>query len=255
MNHEIKHKGDKHEFALYVPSLASLIQPIRVGQDFVLSDEHICNRIKTILRLQVGELCFLFDSTVVVSSTLAEFMGKKQIRCTLNEKKIPRPFAPPITFLLPLLKRDDFELALYSLVEVGVTTIQLLFSHKSRSAWDKKDLDRAQRIVIAAAEQSKNFAFPVIKEPVSLSVGAAFPAQSKFFFDPAGEQFFEVMNRMRKNRQENILALIGPEGDLTPQEKEIVKSAGFTFCSLTPTVLRSAQAAALSAGLLRSLLR
>ena len=43
--------------------------------------------------------------------------------------------------------------------------------------------------------------------------------------------------------------------DLTEQEKNLLQDQGFLFCALTPTILRAQQAVALSAGLIRSLLR
>lgn len=59
--------------------------------------------------------------------------------------------------------------------------------------------------------------------------------------------------KMGKQVQELIL-MVGPEGDLIP-EKKLLVHAGFTFCSLTPTVLRSVQAIALGLGMFRSVLR
>ncbi len=50
------------------------------------------------------------------------------------------------------------------------------------------------------------------------------------------------------------MAVIGPEGDLTKEEKAYLKEQGFLFCALTPTVLRAQQAVALGLGILRSYL-
>ena len=47
------------------------------------------------------------------------------------------------------------------------------------------------------------------------------------------------------------MLLIGPEGDLALQEKELV-AGKMQFCALTPTILRASQAAALSIGIVRS---
>jgi 16S rRNA U1498 N3-methylase RsmE len=48
--------------------------------------------------------------------------------------------------------------------------------------------------------------------------------------------------------------MVGPEGDLAATEKTELKRAQFTFCALTPTVLRAVDAIRIGAGMLRSLL-
>ena len=53
---------------------------------------------------------------------------------------------------------------------------------------------------------------------------------------------------------EPIYGSVGPEGDLTLEEKAYLKQLGFVFCALTPTVLRAQQAVALGLGVLRSYL-
>ena len=49
--------------------------------------------------------------------------------------------------------------------------------------------------------------------------------------------------------------LVGPEGDLTHEEKQFVDDHGFIFCKLTPTIMRAHQAVAVGLGVLRSMLR
>lgn len=75
----------------------------------------------------------------------------------------------------------------------------------------------------------------------------------KIFFDPQGSKI-EVLLPEIKNAQHIILA-IGPEGDLTSEEKDLIKRSGFIFATLTATILRACQAALLSAGIIRSFIR
>jgi len=51
--------------------------------------------------------------------------------------------------------------------------------------------------------------------------------------------------------EKTIMLVVGPEGDLTVDEKKLLSSAHYTACSLTPTVLRSEEAATLAAGIIR----
>lgn len=247
--------NEKHEFALFFNNLTSLVASINRGNDFLIHDELLAHRLKNVLRLSVGDTCIFFDRTISVMCTIAEYTKKKQIVCIVNEKKNNQHSAIQITFLLPVLKRDDFEQALYALAEIGVTDIQLLVTHKARSSYNDKDKERAQRIIIAAAEQSKNFAFPVLKDPITLDQAVSLYAanKEKLFFDYAGDSLRDALQRIDGcHAVKQIVLLIGPEGDLTQEEKQVVRRGGFIFCVLTPTVLRSVQAASLGAGFIRS---
>jgi len=160
--------SEKHIFALYIESLSSLLQKSAAQAELIIVDEQLFHRIITVLRLQMNDRCILFDRIMHATCVLAGFIGKKQLHFNILSQKTNTIYTPEITFLLPVLKRDDYENALYTLVELGVNTIQLVFTQKTASHWDAmRDTERARRIMIAAAEQSKNFAFPTFKQPIS----------------------------------------------------------------------------------------
>src|SRR5260221_3669014 len=248
---------DKHEFALYKESLSLLIQKKGPGDNLILSDETLVHRIVHILRLRSNDQCILFDRDAYITATINAFIGKKQIDITMHSIHSTIILRPQVTFLLPMLKREDYESSLYSLTEVGVNNIQLIFTQKTGNKWSgERDKDRAQRIMIAAAEQSKNFAYPTLHEPISLqeALKKYNSCESKLFFDPQGKPFFDVMQMLHAHQPGQILLLVGPEGDLTLEEKEIVRADEFIFCALTPTIMRAVQATGLAAGFVRSLL-
>lgn len=256
MKYSQKNNKEKHEFALYIPLLTSLMQNCFPGDCITVTDEAIVHRIKHVLRLAVEEQCTFFDKKVHALVVIQEYVGKKHVSCKILSKEANAHLSPSITFLLPVLKREDFESALYSLTEIGVTTIQLITTDKTHggSSFSQKDMDRAHRIVIAAAEQSKNFSYPELVAPVMLSsVPTNALPDARIFFDHNGSCLFSYIQNLRRSLPEDIVLLIGPEGDLSSEEKKIVQSKKFVTCSLTPTVLRSVQAAALGAGLIRSL--
>ncbi len=127
--------------------------------------------------------------------------------------------------MLPLLKREAFESALYTLCEMGATSIQPLITQKSRTNWDsEKDFARVLTTMRAAAG-------------------------TKIFFDPAGMPLKQMLSLPMTGP---LYGCVGPEGGLTPEEKEHLKALGFVFCRLTPTVLRARQAVAVGLGILRS---
>lgn len=258
MNDILDAHKEKHEFALHVESLSLLTHNKGPGDTITIADEKLLHRIMTVLRLHVGQTCTFFDQKIVATMQLAAFIGKKQIQVIITSMQPTTTLQPKITFLLPMLKRDDYEATLYALSEVGVNNIQLVFTQKTSTSWSPdRDKDRAQRIIIAAAEQSKNFAYPNLLSPISLQ--AALQQYNttavKIFFDPQGESLFNLIKTVHNNQPKELLLLIGPEGDLSLEEKKMVLAKNFIFYALTPTIMRAVQAATVAAGVIRSILR
>lgn len=248
---------DKHEFALYTASLSLLVEKKEPGSSLTFTDESLVHRMMHVLRLRSNDTCIFFDRDMYIVATIQAFIGKKQAKIVIESIHPTVIFQPHITFLLPLLKREDYETALYTLTEVGVNNIQLIFTQKTGNKWsDERDYERAERIIIAAAEQSKNFAYPQLQAPVFLesALKKYDSVATKLFFDPQGKHFFDVMHIAHDHKPERVVLLVGPEGDLTTEEKTMVQAHKFIFCALTPTVLRAVQASALASGFIRSVL-
>ncbi len=244
--------SEKHQFAFYVPNLDSFLQGEK--NHIELFDPDLIHRIITVLRIEKGQTLILFDQQ---NNCVAQLAGntKKSITFSLLKKNKNTILRPSITMILPLLKREAFEAALYSLAELGINKIQPVITRKSQQNWSQKDAQRAHKIVVSAAEQSKNFSFPEIVPtiPFNEAITTLYDnIDAKIFCDPAGEPFSEFL---AANKHSNsIILCVGPEGDLSLDEKQLVLRHAFVFCALTPTVLRACQATALAAGILRTML-
>ncbi len=244
----IELKNQEHVFALYVPQVnLNACVPL---QSLLIEDINLVHRMIKVLRFQVNDSVLLFDRVVHAAVTI-EQISKKNLVCKINSLNHHYSHAPYVTFLLPLLKKDALEQAVYSLAEMGVNKIQLVITDKSRkNLIHVKEFERLENIVIAACEQSKNYSIPDLVEPVLLS---KYILQQKvdlsfIVFDPSGQSFWDI----KKNLEEKPkVLLVGPEGGFTSTEVQLLRDQKFIFCALTPTVLRAVQAVALSAGLIR----
>lgn len=250
-----KNNHNEHQFAFYYPrTTPEIVDAAHTQKVYQLDDKMLCTRISSIVRLGQGESFILFDAMHHVECTIVTLDKKISISCSNAHKNIQHE--PHITFLLPVLKREAFEEAIYSLTEIGVNIIQPILTAKmQRQLLFDKEKERISRIIWSAAEQSKNFAFPTINPPLPFNNISSLDQSNNcsLFFDPEGKPLIGQIDSFDK--YEKFTLMIGPEGDLTTQEKDTLKQLGFTFCALTPTILRAQQAAALSAGILRSLVR
>ncbi len=248
----------KHEFALFVDQLSENVAKIQINQEFKLANQDLAHRISNVLRLKAGEQVALFDRA---SNCLIQLnaLNKKEIQGLLLTKQYNKKLTPSITFALPLLKRDDFEVALYSLVELGANKVQIITTQKTQRAWgQEKEFERCQRVLISAAEQSKNFAMPELCPPITLTSFLSQIASnmySKVYFDVDGQPCMNVIESIVAQKSQELILMAGPEGDLTADEKQIVQNAGFQFCALTPTILRAASAVQLGLGIFRTVVK
>jgi 16S rRNA (uracil1498-N3)-methyltransferase len=248
----------KHEFALFLPNLAELVATKRAGDALRIQDEQVYHRIVHVLRLSPQETIIAFDNHVHVYGTIEALIPKKSVNIIISAVTKNKEQTPHITLCLPLLKREAFEDAVYSAVELGVNTIQLLNTHKGQRSWSgAKDMHRAHNIVIAAAEQSKNFALPIINEPhdVAHAVDTLSKGTFNICFAVQGKPLFEGVTSVREHSPSHITLFVGPEGDFTEHEYALMEKSGMLFCALTPTILRTQQAVAVGVGAVRALLR
>ncbi len=238
----------EHQFALHIKDLPLLNQE----KIYTIEDADLVHRIVHVLRLKIDALLMLFSHTHKVQATIT-CLTKRTVTVKIIECTPTKNLSPRITVFLPMLKRTALEEALYSCTELGAQDIQLIYTTKTpHSTVTEKEVERYERISIAAAEQSKNYQYALVHKPLPLS-DALKKWKTKdtqgIFGDPSGTSFTNLTHKSNTP----LIVCIGPEGDLTDQEKVLLKHENFTFMHLTPTILRAQQALTVMLGLIRSL--
>ncbi len=233
-----------HQFACFLSHLVKNNKNV----PFSIEDEGILHRLKNVLRLEQGESIMLFNRDLQATFEIREFL-KKSIQGTLSacvphEQKNSRK----VTVFLPLLKKEHLQEALYGLCEVGVFAIQLVHVQKAHiKIWSPKDHEKAEKTIISAAEQSKNFTYPVLLAPITLDKALAQSdnKQVRIMLDAQGQSVFSLHENVLSD--EKVSLFVGPEADFADKEKELLLKAGVTSCKLTQTILRAYQAAIVGA--------
>jgi len=247
-------RDKKHSFAIFFPDLCSELSK---SSKLVIVTPELVHRIGKVLRLQIGDELELFNTTKTVVAQIS-LIDKKQL---ILENLVWRDlisFKPEITIALGVLKKDNFENALYSCVELGASAILPIIFTKSTPL--KLNRERADKILIAASEQSKNFNLPDWHTPILFEqfLGQIKKSQTSkiayIYCDINGKPVLPLISQIKADGYEKIVLIIGPEGDLTNQEQEQLAGLGVFSMQLTPTVLRSFQAVTVALGVFRSLL-
>lgn len=245
-------RDQKHRFAIYYPALSINAK----GQQLLITDAELAHRISKVLRLELGEELILFNAKQSLVGALVSVDKKNLVLNNLALSDLAT-LKPKITIALGVLKKENLEAALYSCVELGANEIIPIICAKSVTL--NLNQERIQKILISAAEQSKNFNLPLWHEPVLF---AKFMTQIKPYAqvvyiscDIAGAPMFEIINHVRQQNYKEIMLIVGPEGDFTVGEKAQLAEKQVMPMQLTPTVLRSLQAVVVSLGAFRAALQ
>ncbi len=248
-----------HCFAIY--SSQQLIN-CKIGQAIRLDDGTMQTRITKVLRLNIDDFFVVFDDQLSLTLQLSSSnQSKKGHPCAIiQDIKKHTQLSPEINLYIGILKKDSLERVVYDATALGVKSITPVITSKvHRSNFYEKEYDRLTKIMISAAEQSKQFIIPKInKETHFDKLLDSFKDESsktKIYFDPEGKQALSKLNELAQTKPYSIDIFCGPEGGLTNEEIKILDKNNFIGLSLTPTILRSIEAVTVGIGMIRSCLK
>jgi 16S rRNA (uracil1498-N3)-methyltransferase len=171
-----------------------------------------------------------------------------------------------ITLALSIFKFDRMEWAIEKCTELGVSRIIPLNARRTDShlgAASMKRMERWQRIVLQASEQSRRFVPPEILKVVKLPEILDLTAALRIVLNEAEERTLlrdVLTSAPQPNRAESpgektgIILAVGPEGGWTEDELRRFREAGWVSASLGETILRAETAAIAAAAIVTSAL-
>jgi 16S rRNA (uracil1498-N3)-methyltransferase len=208
----------------------------------LLSKEHT-HYVVNVMRLKKGSNLNFFNKEGEWLSEII-FIERDKVEIKFLNK-IKEPFKiSSIELAICLVKKTPIEIILQKATELGVSKIIPIISDRT----EVKDLnfDRANKIVIEATEQSNQLNPPEIGRLIKLKdfINDISKETKLFFADVNSEYILSVKDLVKEKK---ISVLIGPEGDFSPAERELILSKPETVSfTLSKNILR-ADTAAISA--------
>lgn len=144
----------------------------------------------------------------------------------------------------PTKLNDRYETFLEKATEIGITEITpIICDHSERKVIKPA---RYERILQSAMKQSLKAFLPRLNEAISFKEfteqrETGFEEQRFIAHCEEGNRRFLLKNQLKTGG--NVLILIGPEGDFSPEEINLAEKAGFIPASLGNTRLRTETAA------------
>ena len=140
-----------------------------------------------------------------------------------------------IELAICLVKKNAMEIILQKATELGIRKIIPIISE--RTEVKEINFERANKIVIEATEQSNQLEPPQISEILNLKDFLNINRNKIFFADISSDYSLEKKDFKER---ETVTVLVGPEGDFSPTERELILNGSTTVAfSLSKNILRT----------------
>lgn len=223
-----------------------------------LPEEEALHAIR-VLRLKEGDEMMLMDGCGTFYEAVVTMVASRRC-CYRIVQPLPqeRQWAGHLHIAVaPTKMMERMEWFLEKATEVGIDECTFLSCQFSERKVIK--VPRLERIVIAAVKQSRKAWMPQVQEMTDFrSFIASHTSGHRFiahcYDEVARSSLFDELQRLSlpSDAQEEVLVLVGPEGDFSIEEVRLAVAAGFTSVHLGTSRLRT-ETAALSAVMMMQL--
>jgi 16S rRNA (uracil1498-N3)-methyltransferase len=212
-----------------------------IGRTAVIDGDR-AHHLGRVLRAQAGQLYELSDGVAVWLGRI-ESVARDRIQFALLEEIPSQPPAVDVILLLSIVKFDSFEWAIEKATELGVGMIVPVAASRSEKALlaaAGKRLERWEKILVEASQQSRRVRVPGISSPLRLreAFNEAYPLGAKVILSERSNApaLRDVLSPATVSQ---ATLAIGPEGGWTDEELTAAGALGFREASLGRLILRT----------------
>jgi len=206
-------------------------------KESILSNEESAHVVK-VLRAKHGDQIAIMDGQGY--SYLAKITDPNPRKCAFKiEEKRKAEYKPYHIHIAiaPTKSADRLEWFVEKACEMGVDEISII--QTQRTERKKVNHERLEKKAISAMKQSKNFWKCKINELISFKSFVSVHEMEENKFAAYVETGLENLLQRKITPHSNSLVMIGPEGDFSPEEIDLLKSSKFELVSLGAYVLRT----------------
>jgi 16S rRNA (uracil1498-N3)-methyltransferase len=207
-----------------------------------------------VLRVRSGEPVVVLDGAGYEFFCEVQDVSKKTVSLAVKQKSFTPRLPYKITLLQAIPKGKLIELIIQKATELGVARIVPVLSERVITQLDEESsadkLEKWRQTTIEAVKQCGQPWLPQIDMPLTpndflerneqfdLSLIASLQVDSRH-----PREYFDAFFAERKHKPQSICIWVGPEGDFTLPEMEMIKHSGVSPITLGRLVLRCETAA------------
>ncbi len=204
-----------------------------------------------VLRMKAGDHATVFNGEGAEAEVEIMKAGKQGVELRRLSLAKTAPLACAITLAQAIPKGKNMELIIEKATELGAAVIAPLMSERTIVRGDESDAIRKQqkwqRVAIEACKQCGQNWLPKVLKPAAPK--AFFESGQKFdltlvaSLQSDARHLKTILAEHGATPPKSVLILVGPEGDFTPAEMSLAKTAGCRPITLGPIILRTETAA------------
>ena len=218
---------------------------IIVGTIELTGDEG--RHLASVMRLGPGDVVELFDGKGKLATATVTSTTRKSAQLTVeNIQTIEPRTSARIIIAASIAKGQRFDWMISKCTELGVDHIAPIICQRTvKLAKGSKALHRYSKLALSAAKQCKRIFLPTIAEPDNIDSAVdklkeMYP-DAKIIYGSLSENPVSILNAT--SPQEDVIAVVGPEGGFTAEEEKLLRDKNAVGIKLTETVLRTETAA------------
>ena len=226
------------------------VDNMKLEHDFWMKDEGLFHQWTRVLRYQVDRELVLFNDLHEERLYKILKIGDNAVHLELVTEMVAKIPKVELYLCFSLLKKDKNEWILQKGTELGVRHFVPLMSERIEKTGF--DMERAERIVIEAAEQCERSDIPKIREPITVdTIIEELEGKVEFYVAEQGS-LAQDPRSIIQDPKTALAVLIGPEGGWSVAEKELFADKKIKHLGLSEFTLRAETAAITAAALIGS---
>jgi 16S rRNA (uracil1498-N3)-methyltransferase len=216
-------------------------------ESFNFLDENDSKHCIKVLRKKKSDIIHIVDGVggLFECSILVDDPKKCQFTIISKISEYCKPTKKIHVAIAPTKNTDRIEWFVEKAVEIGVSEISFIICANSERKHHKND--RIQKIAISAMKQALKAYVPKINEPKTLAEFVKYNTSQNKLVAHLSENSVPIIQNVSDS---DICILIGPEGDFSKQELELLKNNQYIQVSMGNSRLRTETAGVVAVTLL-----
>ena len=210
-------------------------------QSEIILNKDQSHYLSSVMRIKAGQKVLFFNGNDGEFYGMINSIDKKKTTIKILSKKREITDLPKVALAFCPPKGNKLDFLIQKSTEIGVREFIPIISDHTINR--KLNIDRLKKIIIESAEQSNQIQLPNLQSPLSFNNFVKNFLTSTILFADINS-LNSSLEKIIEKKQSNYILLIGPEGDFSSKEREVIlQNKNFKSFSLGSTVLRSETAA------------
>ena len=218
---------------------------LNIGGKIRINDPEILNQVRNVLRFKMGDEFMVCDGRLNEARVRLARFDKNSFEVeVLDISKNQNEPARRVILYCSILKKENFGLVAQKATEIGISEIVPIITERTVKL--SLNMERLQKIVREAAEQSGRGIVPTLHEPVDFPIAVrhrmsdSYGSSVNIFLDQSGVLF----SSLRATNHGLLTTIwVGPEGGWIQDELELATKKGFFVVSFGHLTFRAETAA------------